>query len=54
MVARLQAATASGKPILLQVSFDSGHGAGTSLSKAIEQQADVYAFFFQPLGIIYK
>jgi len=54
MATRLQAATSSDKPILLQVSFDSGHGAGMSLSKAIDQQADVFAFLFQQLGIEYK
>ena|GEM_PF-84544 len=51
MAARLQATTSSGRPILLHVSFDSGHGAGTSLSKAIERQADVFAFLFEQLGI---
>ena len=54
MTARLQAATSSKRPILLQVSFDSGHGIGDSLSSAIDKQADVYAFLFAQLGIEYK
>jgi prolyl oligopeptidase len=54
MAARLQAATTSGRPILLMISSDSGHGAGTSLTKAIDQRADVYAFLFQQLGVDYK
>jgi prolyl oligopeptidase len=54
MAACLQAATSSQNPILLEVSYDSGHGAGTSLSKAIAQQADIHAFLFQQLGIDYR
>jgi prolyl oligopeptidase len=54
MAARLQAATSSKRPILLRVSFGSGHGIGDSLSTAIERQADVYAFLFDQLGVEYK
>jgi prolyl oligopeptidase len=54
MSARLQAATSSKRPILLLVSYGSGHGAGTALSQAINQQADVYAFLFQQLGVKYR
>ncbi len=49
--ARLQAASASGWPVLLRVSSASGHGIGTSLSERIAQQADVYAFLFDQLGM---
>jgi prolyl oligopeptidase len=51
MVARLQAATASSRPILLRASSGSGHGFGTSFSEAIAQQTDVYAFLFDQLRI---
>jgi prolyl oligopeptidase len=44
MAARLQAATSSGRPVLLRVTFGSGHGIGASLSEAINRTADVYAF----------
>jgi prolyl oligopeptidase len=54
MAARLQAATSSKRPILLEVSFGSGHGIGDALSVAIDRQADVYAFLFEQLGIEYK
>jgi prolyl oligopeptidase len=54
MAARLQAATSSKEPILLLVSFGSGHGIGEGLSTAIERQADVYAFLFQQLGMTYS
>ncbi len=48
--ARLQAATASGRPVLLRIS-GSGHGFGTSLSEGLAQQADQYAFLFWQLGM---
>ncbi|GAA0534073.1 prolyl oligopeptidase [Rhizomicrobium palustre] len=44
MAARLQAATASGKPILLRVDFDAGHGIGSTRSQADQEAADTYAF----------
>lgn len=51
MTARLQAATSSGRPILLRLSGDSGHGMGTALSERIAQEADVFAFLFDQLGV---
>ncbi|HEY7428292.1 MAG TPA: prolyl oligopeptidase family serine peptidase, partial [Gemmataceae bacterium] len=54
MAARLQAASSSRLPVLLRISFDSGHGIGTSLKERIAQEADVYAFLFAQLGMKYK
>jgi len=54
MTARLQAATTSGYPILLRTSSNAGHGIGTSLDDYISQEADVYAFIFQQLGMEFK
>ncbi len=51
MTAQLQAASVGGHPILLRVASDAGHGIGTSLSSAIEQDADVFAFLFAQLGM---
>jgi prolyl oligopeptidase len=51
MTARLQAASSSGAPILLRTSDTAGHGMGTALSERIKELADVYAFFFQHLGV---
>jgi len=51
MTARLQAATASGHPILVRLSSASGHGMGTALTEQIAQQADVFAFLFDQLGM---
>ena len=51
MTARLQAATHSGQPIFLRTSSSSGHGIGTALNERIEQDADVFAFLFDQLGM---
>ena len=51
MTARLQAASTSGHPVLLRLSSDSGHGMGTALTEKIAQQADVFAFLFDQLGM---
>ncbi|MGI9064812.1 MAG: prolyl oligopeptidase family serine peptidase [Pyrinomonadaceae bacterium] len=50
MAARLQAATASGKPILLRIDYDAGHGVGSTKKQRNEENADTYAFLFQQLG----
>ncbi|MGE5615919.1 MAG: prolyl oligopeptidase family serine peptidase, partial [Bacillota bacterium] len=51
MIARLQAANASSHPILLRVSFNTGHGIGTGISERVEESADTYAFLMQQLGM---
>ena len=51
MTARLQAATGSGRPVILRLSAASGHGMGTSLTERIAQKADVLAFLFDQLGM---
>jgi prolyl oligopeptidase len=51
MIARLQAATSSGRPILLSINAHAGHGIGSALSIRVNQQADYYAFLFDQLGM---
>jgi prolyl oligopeptidase len=51
MTARLQAATSSDRPILLRTSATTGHGMGSSLKDRVSEQADIYAFLFQELGV---
>jgi prolyl oligopeptidase len=51
MVARMQAATASGLPILLRTSASTGHGIGTPLDERIDEMADVHAFLVEQLGL---
>ena len=54
MAARLQAATASGLPILLEVESNAGHGAGKPLRKVIAQLVDEWSFLFSQLGLSYE
>ncbi len=51
MAARLQAATSSGKPILLRVEFQGGHGMGSTQQQFNEEYADTFAFLGQQMGI---
>jgi len=44
MAARLQAATSSGKPVLLRIDYDAGHGIGSTKKQAYEERADVITF----------
>ena len=48
--ARLQAAHAGEAPVLIRVETDAGHGAGKPTAKVIEEQADLWAFFFANVG----
>ncbi|KAF6762498.1 prolyl oligopeptidase [Ephemerocybe angulata] len=41
-------------PILLRVDKKSGHGAGKSTKKRIEESADKYSFIAQSLGLVWK
>jgi prolyl oligopeptidase len=51
MIARLRAASSSGKPILLSINAHAGHGIGSALLIRVNQQADYYAFLFDQLGM---
>jgi prolyl oligopeptidase len=50
MAARLQAATSSGKPVLLRIDYDAGHGIGSTKKQAYEERADVLAFLLWQFG----
>lgn len=50
MTARLQA-SGTKRPVLLRTSSSSGHGIGTALSEQIAEDADVFAFLFDQLGV---
>ncbi len=59
MVARLQAAASDPQatapnPVLLRVSYQTGHGGGTGLSQRDQQLADAYTFLFAALGVPYR
>jgi prolyl oligopeptidase len=51
MTARLQASTSSGKPVLLRVDYDAGHGMGSTKSQRDIELADQVAFLFWQLGV---
>ena len=50
MTARLQASSTSGKPILLRVDYDAGHGIGSTKSQGIAERADEWAFLLWQFG----
>lgn len=50
MAAHLQAATSSGKPILLRVDFQAGHGIGSTRAQRDAEVADMYAFILWQTG----
>ncbi|MDD2875798.1 MAG: prolyl oligopeptidase family serine peptidase [Acidiphilium sp.] len=49
--ARLQAASTSGRPVLLRVSYQSGHGIGSTKDQEVRSLADQDAFLFWQLGV---
>ena len=51
MIARLQAANASGKPVFLSINAHAGHGIGSALSIRVNQQADTLSFLFDQLNM---
>lgn len=51
MTARLQAATSSGKPILLRVDYGGGHGGGSGANAQEESQADQWTFLLWQFGV---
>jgi prolyl oligopeptidase len=50
MATRLQAASASGKPVLLRVDYDAGHGYGSTKASQYEERADTFAFLLWQAG----
>ena len=50
MAARLQEATSSGKPVLLRIDYESGHGQGSSRLARDTELADIYSFLLWQFG----
>ena len=48
--AELQAKQAGNAPTLIRIETDAGHGAGTPISKTIEQYADIFGFTLYNMG----
>jgi prolyl oligopeptidase len=51
LAARLQAATASGRPVLLRVDWGTGHGVGTTTGDQEEMLADAFSFLLWQMGM---
>jgi prolyl oligopeptidase len=51
MAARLQAASSSGKPILLRVDYDAGHGIGSTKTQREETLTDEMSFALWQFGV---
>jgi prolyl oligopeptidase len=49
--ARLQAATASGKPVLFRVDYEAGHGIGSTKTQRLQERADIYSFMLWQFGV---
>lgn len=49
--AELQAKQSGDNPVLIRIETDAGHGAGTPISKTIEQYADIFGFTLYNMGI---
>ena len=49
--AELQAKQAGNNPILIRIETNAGHGAGTPVSKSIEQYADIFGFTLYNMGV---
>jgi prolyl oligopeptidase len=49
--AQLQAKQAGKNPVLIRIETKAGHGAGTPVSKSIEQYADIFSFTLYNMGI---
>ncbi len=50
MAARTQAATSSGKPVLLRIDYDAGHGLGSNRSQREMELADIWGFALWQTG----
>ena len=50
MAARTQAATSSGKPVLLRIDDDAGHGIGSTRAQREQELADMWSFSLWQMG----
>jgi prolyl oligopeptidase len=50
MAARVQAATSSGRPVLLRIDYEGGHGIGSTRSQSEQELADVWSFALWQMG----
>lgn len=51
MASRVAANSTSGKPVLMRLEYDAGHGVGSTLDQAQRRTADRWAFFLWQAGV---
>ena len=49
--ARVQAASVSGKPVLLRMDYEAGHGIGSTKTQQLQERADIFAFMMWQFGM---
>lgn len=49
--ARLQASTSSGRPVLLRLDYQAGHGVGSTREQVLGERADLFAFALWQMGV---
>ena len=49
--ARLLAASTSGKPVLVRLQYDAGHGVGDTKAQTFDVRADMFAFLLWQMGV---
>lgn len=49
--ARLMAASTSGRPVLLRLDYDAGHGIGNTKQQVLQERADIFAFMLWQMGV---
>jgi prolyl oligopeptidase len=49
--ARMQSASASGKPVLLRMDYEAGHGTGSTKTQRLRERADIFAFMLWQFGV---
>ena len=50
-ISELQAKHTGELPVMIRIDVDAGHGAGKPLSKTLDEEADIWAFVFEHLGL---
>jgi prolyl oligopeptidase len=48
--ARVQATSASNKPVLLRIYYEAGHGVGSTKTQQIQERTDIFAFMMWQFG----
>jgi len=51
LASRLAAATTSGRPVLLRLEYDAGHGAGGTRAQSLARLVDRWAFLLWRAGV---